>query len=264
MSFLPKDYKSPSLTNNYMKFVEGENKIRILTPPIMGWEDWENNRPIRFKFEDKPLKSVDIKKPVRHFWAFVVFNYASEEIQILHIVQATLRKQIQMLCEDSDWGAPFFYDIKIIKKGEGVATEYMINPLPHKPTADYIISQFEEKPCYLEALYDSADPFDKKWDNFTAGVFKRSEELVKKSEAKESSSVELISKAQADDLEDAYRDCSENYQKSLMSSLKKDPICITDLSKLTLTLYDRIKAAIIKNRDEYQATLDKKEQELPF
>jgi len=264
MSFLPIDYKSPSLNNNYMKFVDGENKIRILTSPIFGWEDWENNRPIRYKFEDKPLKSVDPKKPARHFWAFVVFNYLTEEIQILQIVQATLRKQIQTLCEDGDWGAPFFYDIKIIKKGEGVATEYMINPLPHKPTADYIISQFEEKPCYLEALYDSADPFDKKWDTFTPGVFKRDDELVKKPESKERHSVALISKAQSDELEDAYNDCSKEYQKSLMASLKKSPIEVVDLSKLPVALYERIKSALFKNRDEYQDSLDTIDSQIPF
>jgi len=264
MSFLPADYKSPNANNNYMKLVEGENKIRILTSPILGWEDWENNRPIRFRMEDKPLKSIDPKKPIRHFWAFVVFNYATEEIQILHIVQATLRKQIQMLCDDADWGSPFFYDIKIIKQGKSISTEYMVNALPHKPTADYIINQFNEKPCNLEALFDSADPFDKKWDTFTQGVFKRNDEVIKKPETKERSSVALISKAQADELEDAYNDCSDDYKKSLMASLKKDPINVTDLSKLPVTLYDKVKTAIIKNRDEYQATLNKKDQELPF
>ena len=88
MSFLPQDYTSPKSFNNYMKLQEGENKIRILSRPIIGWEDWLNNKPIRFRMSEKPAKPVDAKKPIKHFWAFVVWNYAEEQIQILHLTQA--------------------------------------------------------------------------------------------------------------------------------------------------------------------------------
>lgn len=80
-----------------------------------------------------------------------------EQIQILHLSQVTIRNNIEALCHDTDWGAPFFYDIKIIKKGEGTGTEYVFNPLPHKPLASYIIEFFNKRPCYLEAIFDTAD-----------------------------------------------------------------------------------------------------------
>ena len=38
--FLPSGYKEVS---NYMKFVDGENRFRILSPAIVGWEYWNED-----------------------------------------------------------------------------------------------------------------------------------------------------------------------------------------------------------------------------
>ncbi len=91
MSFLPENYESPKQSGQYMKLADGDNRIRILTRPVMGWEDWQDKSPVRFAFDNKPLKSIDPKKPIRHFWAFVVYNYNEQKIQILNITQATIR-----------------------------------------------------------------------------------------------------------------------------------------------------------------------------
>ena len=88
MNFLPDDYKSPKSSNHYMKLQDGENKIRILTQPILGWEDWHDKKPVRYKMNEKPAKSYDPKKAIRHFWSFIVCNYNEEQIQILHLTQA--------------------------------------------------------------------------------------------------------------------------------------------------------------------------------
>lgn len=175
--FLPADYKAPNSQNNYMKLAEGENKFRILTSPVLGWEDWQDKTPVRFRFNEKPLTSIDPKKPVRHFWAFVVWNYKEERIQILHLTQATVRKAIETLSKDADWGAPYFYDIKIFKTGKDKETEYTVNPLPHKELHSFIVEQFNEKPCFLDALFTSSDPFDAKWAQRTPGVFSKSDSI---------------------------------------------------------------------------------------
>ena len=156
MEFLPADYKSPS-SNNYTKLQEGENKIRILSAPVIGYEDWKDKKPYRFK--EKPLKAFEESKPVKHFWAMIVWNYQEQEIQILQITQATIKDTLHALSLDSDWGVPYGYDIKITKKGQGKETSYMVMGLPHKPIAQAVKEAFYAKRCCLEALFDGSDPF---------------------------------------------------------------------------------------------------------
>jgi len=181
MSFLPTDYKSPAASNGYMKLIEGENKFRILSKPIIGWEDWDNKKPVRFEFHNKPTKSIDPNKAVRHFWSFIVWNYNEEKIQILHVTQASIRKGIESLCMDSDWREPFFYDIKIVKKGEGIDTDYTVSPTPHKELAPHIEVAFRAKPCCLHYLFTNDDPFACSPQEATPGVFEKT--LVEKTPA---------------------------------------------------------------------------------
>lgn len=159
--FLPAGYEQPKTGGNYMKLKSGENKFRILSKPIIGWLDWQDKKPLRFAFDNKPLKSIDPTKPVKHFWAFVVWNYQDEQINVLELTQSSIQGAIKNLSADNDWGSPFEYDIKIIKTGEKMETEYKVNPIPHKPLADEIKKAFSDKPCNLNALFTNDDPFEK-------------------------------------------------------------------------------------------------------
>lgn len=171
-SFLPENYEAPSAAGNYMKLQPGENKVRILSAPILGWEDWTlEKKPVRFRYDQKPTKSIDPARPVKHFWAMIVWNYREERIQILQVSQASIRNAIQSLYENEDWGAPYFYDIKITKKGEKVDTEYNVAPSPHKPVTEAIKQAFYDKPCNLEALFDGEDPFAITDKGHTWGIF---------------------------------------------------------------------------------------------
>jgi hypothetical protein len=167
MTFLPEDYKAPTSNGHYAKLQDGENRIRILSKPILGWEDWIDNKPYRFRMDKKPASSFDTNRPIRHFWAFIIFNYTTQEIEIMQITQATVRKAIEGLCKDSDWGVPFHYDIKIIKSGQSMDTEYSVNPVPHKPVDEIIVNAFMDRPIYLEALFDNKDPFSSEWKEYT-------------------------------------------------------------------------------------------------
>lgn len=167
MSFLPEDYQEPKTANFYMKLQDGENRFRILSKPILGWEDWEDRKPVRFRLDAKPLTSIDPKKPIRHFWAFIVYNYKEEQTQIMEITQSTIRRQIEALCSDKDWGPPYHYDIKIIRTGESMETEYTVNPVPHKPLDQKIFESFENRKCNLEALFSGEDPFATHWKYYT-------------------------------------------------------------------------------------------------
>lgn len=245
MSFLPTDYKAPSLNTGYMKIQEGENKFRILSKPILGWEDWDNKRPVRFRFENKPEKSIDPKMPVRHFWAFLCWNYAEEKIQILHLTQASIRNKIQSLSIDKDWGEPYFFDIKVVKKGQGKDTEYEVHPVPHKDLHPSIEEAFHAKPCYLEALFDNGDPFSPNWKTYTEGVFKSKYYTPENTGPTNN---------QLDELHSILSQCSEEYQATIEASLKKLGKTIATMDN---ALYLRVMNAAKKNRDEYLALNNK-------
>jgi hypothetical protein len=139
--FLPEGYEQPESGGNYMKLQDGENKIRILSKPIVGWMDWKD------------------KNPIKHFWAFIVWNYNDQAIQVLEITQQTIQSAITNLNKDEDWGAPYEYDIKIVKKGKDMETKYSVTPSPKKPLTDQIKQAALDKPCYLDALFSGTDPW---------------------------------------------------------------------------------------------------------
>lgn len=247
MSFLPQDYKSPSSSNNYMKLQEGENRIRILSKPILGWEDWEDKKPVRYRLNEKPAKSIDPKKPVKHFWAFIVFNCNAEEIQIMQVTQATIRKSLEALCKDKDWGDPYFYDIKINKSGEGVDTEYTVNPVPHKPVDPYIVKCFNEKKCNLEALFMNADPFSSEWKDYTP---------LAADGTTPKTTDNFIPKEEVAELKKIIDECPEDYKKKLMATLEQQFLVtsLDHLDTIPMEAFTKLKKAALSKKEGYKAS----------
>jgi hypothetical protein len=157
--FLDSNYEVPASGQNYMKLKDGENKFRILSKPIVGWIDWKDKVPHRFIMTAKPEKPFDTLKPIKHFWAFIVFDYADKAVKILEITQATIQTAIKNLSSDQEWGAPFAYDLKITRKGQEKLTEYAVVPSPKKDLTDDMKKAALDKPCNLEALYSGSDPW---------------------------------------------------------------------------------------------------------
>ena len=249
MSFLPSNYVAPKSAGNYFRIQDGENKIRILSAPVLGWEDWEGNKPIRFRFESKPAKAIDPKKPVKHFWAMIIWNYQDEKIQIAHLTQASIRSSIEALSKDKDWGLPYFYDIKIIKSGEGKETEYTINPLPHKELGRKVKEEFDKMPVNLEALFDGADPFSLAWDETTKGIFSK-EDLEGPPKL-----VAGVNLQQVEELKEILKGCSQEYIDKLWDTLKGPKLNISKIEDIPVHLFGKIRDAAMRNRDE---------QNLPF
>lgn len=171
MSFLPADYQPPESSSGgrYMKLVKGENKVRILTDAIVGWVYWSSDgKPVRLKSRpaETPadVRRDDSGKPerIKHFWAMVIWDYKDESIKVFEITQATIQSQISSLYEDEDWGHPRGYDLKIIRSGEGIETEYNVNPGKSGLLPPAMVSVFEQSPINLMALYENSDPFDSK------------------------------------------------------------------------------------------------------
>jgi hypothetical protein len=249
-AFLPDGYELPKSNGAYMKLQDGENRIRILSQPVMGWEDWKDNKPIRFKMADKPTKSIDPKKAVRHWWAFIVWDYADQQIKILHITQAGIKAAITGLCKDVDWGSPYTYDLKILKNGKGMETEYVVNPVPHKAIPAMVKQAFEEKPCNLDALFDNLDPFAPGQHSYTKGVF--GDDVAPKHDK------DVIAVEAALELDEMLSSCDPSFITDVKKAWAKEGI--KSAYQLPIEKYDRVKAVIVKNRDSYQAEMKKKKE----
>jgi len=167
MDFLPAEDKEP-ISSNYMKLKEGDNKIRILSNAVIGWVYWEddgdNRKPVRVRKEvdvpEKYLMQANQKERAKYFWSFVVYNYAAAKIQILELTQKTIREQIRSYNEDSDWGDPKDYDLKIERDEKTEKTKYNVKPSPKKKFAvDLIVQSKNIKSIDLDAMFEGKDPF---------------------------------------------------------------------------------------------------------
>lgn len=161
MSFLPKDYQEPKTGSaQYMKLQDGDNKIRILSAPILGWEDWNaEKKPVRCPLTPEMPQPLNPLQDPKVFWAMVVWDYKDSAIKILSLTQASVRRQLEALYIDEDWGSPFEYDIKINKMGKEKETKYNVTPLPRKPTTTEQELEFHKAGIKLTALFDGKDPF---------------------------------------------------------------------------------------------------------
>lgn len=168
MSFLPQSYEPPQ-TGNYMRLQTGDNRFRTLGPAIVGNMYWvtENGakRPVRHR-TDEPIDPLELpvdqagkRERIQHFWAFPVWNRASNQVQILELTQSTIQGPIRTLAESSDWGDPTDYDIIVTKKGSGMDTEYNVIPAPKTPTPAEAVAEYQRINPNLDALFTGGDPF---------------------------------------------------------------------------------------------------------
>lgn len=159
--FLPAGYEQPdSGGGNYLRFEDGENKFRILSKPILGWLDWTaDNKPVRSRYENKPATPIRADRPVKHFWAMKVFNYATHTMQVLEVTQVGIIKSLTALVQDLAWGSPMGYDIKVIKKGQKLDTEYQVMAQPPAPVVQEVKDAYLKTPINLDALFSGGDPF---------------------------------------------------------------------------------------------------------
>jgi hypothetical protein len=155
--FMPDGYEAPK--PNYSKMEVGDNRFRIMSKPIVGWEDWKDNKPLRYRMPNKPPFPVDPEKPIKHFWAMIVFDYQMKKPSVLEITQVGIQRTIETLAHNEDWGSPLNYDIVIKKSGSGMKTEYEVTPIPPKPVPEEISNMFMGLNINLEALFDGKDPF---------------------------------------------------------------------------------------------------------
>ena len=169
--FLPKGYKTPEAQSNYMELEEGQNAFRILSSAIVGYKWWTDagegsRKPIRVRTADEVPTDVknatDNQAKAKHFWAFTVFNYKTQSIQVLELKQQTIMRAIEALVKNVKWGNPKKYDIIIEKVKTGSKdwdVEYNVIPEPPTLLDAGIVELAKNIPVHLDALYNGEDPF---------------------------------------------------------------------------------------------------------
>lgn len=170
MTFLPNNYEIPPKKSNYLNMrEEGDYTFRIMSSPILGWETWKDTpeggrTPIRKRMNES-FDSSDGVDPadVKHFWAFIVWNYKLEMLQIMQITQATIQKAIKALARNDKWGDPKGtdgYDLVVTREGLTMQdTNYSVAPNPKEKLDKKIVEAYKESKINLEALFEGADPF---------------------------------------------------------------------------------------------------------
>lgn len=160
--FFTQDYKLPT-SSNYMKFLEGENTFRVLSSAIVGYEYFnKENKPVRSKMPFDETPGIKEGGEVKHFWAFAVWNYKDEKVQILEVTQKGIMGYIKGLVDNKRWGNPTGYDITVNRVGTGLASEYTCRAEPHSVIEDKIAEAWSKSNINLNALYEGGDPFKRK------------------------------------------------------------------------------------------------------
>ncbi len=254
MSFFPEGYKEET-NNSYFKIKNsGDYKVRVLSTAIFGYVDWLNNKPVRTK--DKPRKNFDDKNPAKKFMTFIVWDYADEKIKVWEITQVTIRQGLKKIYDDPDWGAPYFYDIRISRTASEGVTRYAVTPLPAKPLPMAIRKAFEESPCCLEALFDGGHPFEPHPDREpTPGVFSQ-DDLKKPSVFTDNRLQELKEKILADDLPAEYL--------AEYADLKAKEKKVSTEDVITSALTKEVLPRFLKTYRKWLEDSNKLEEAIPF
>lgn len=162
-------------SGGYMTFQEGDNKVRVLSDFIGGLEYYKDAagdiipkgerlpkgcKPVRSK--DDEGWSPEEKDACRPFWAGVVWNYDSEEVQIIRITQQGIRNPIRELLADEDWGdfrGVNGYDLVINKLKYNDKTSYSVRAKPKKKFAKDLLEEAKKTKINLKELYTGGNPF---------------------------------------------------------------------------------------------------------
>jgi hypothetical protein len=164
-NFLPDGHEMPKAGSgsNYFKPQDGQTTIRIMSPKaVTGWEVWVEehgtSKPKRFKNEGDAGRAGGRDK--KYFWAFEIWNYELEKIQIWQINQRTIQDSLLLIFNNPVWGNPMEYDIVVGKTGKALDTKYTVQAIPHKPRTEQMDRSSIEASPNFELLFEGKDPFE--------------------------------------------------------------------------------------------------------
>lgn len=165
------EYSIPKTPTLYLKFEENETGTEFmpLDSAIVGWEYWNTEgKPVRSPepFDETP---EDIRKnngkpePIKHFWAFPVWDFQDKKVKVLEITQKTIMTAIRDYTKNPKWGKPIMkYSFTVKRDDSGDITRYSIMANP-SDTIDLQIEEAwdtaKEQGFDITRLYDGGDPF---------------------------------------------------------------------------------------------------------
>jgi len=158
-------YEIPTEPSSFVTLEDGDNNFRILSKPVMGYEYWDtNNKPHRQKenWVDVPAdirieKKTGKPSKIKHFWNFLVYNYATKSVQTFEITQTTIMKALKALIENPKWGNPDKYDITINRTGKELLTKYAVVPSPHSPITEEIKDALSKSDLKAESIFEEGN-----------------------------------------------------------------------------------------------------------
>lgn len=163
VSFLPTGYELPKPDSQFFTLQDGDNRLRILSPAVVGWEAWFDGVPKRAEGQENPFdpELVDFdekyQKPnMSHFWAFIIWNADEKKIQLWQVTQRSILTGLWTLIQQEEWGDPRGYGIIVTKTVNKKKTEYKVNGVPHKPLSEEIKKALAASNVRLEKLFEEA------------------------------------------------------------------------------------------------------------
>jgi|SRR6478609_1133694 len=166
--FIPED----AMSGGDGKFLnikdEAENTIRIISKPVIGWVNWEEDEdekriPKRYPIDEEPEATDEENKPRKFIAVVCVDRMDDDKIKVCEITQQGIIKQLSALADNPKWGQPFSYDIAITRKGEGKKSRYTVTPEPKSPLPKNVIKDINKCEVCLENYFlgdDARSPWD--------------------------------------------------------------------------------------------------------
>ena len=162
----PSNYTPPvssSEGGSYTKIKENEPiKLRILSEAITGYGYWTNdNKPVRSEVQFQSTPNIRDDSKVKHFWAFKVWNYTTNQVEVWEISQASIRDALWGYWKDDEYGDLRNYPLKVTRTGKALETKYQVIAGQIKALDDEITIISANTPVNLYALYNGENPFAK-------------------------------------------------------------------------------------------------------
>jgi len=150
---MPEDAQAvPQTNSDFMKLEIGENKFRVLSTPIVGYETW-----VEEDGKKKPIRSWTklAKEPSnisvweygtqfnKYFRAFIVWDYTSNGMKLLQLDKKGILTDIENYF-GMEWKEdPRQYDMIIKKTGKGTETKYSLVVMDNKPLDALIKAEWD-------------------------------------------------------------------------------------------------------------------------
>lgn len=157
-SFLPDGYELPKPQSQFVALEEGDNRLRILSRAVVGWEAWMDGEAVRIEGEENTfdvdnVDTGDYGKKLYHFWAFIVWNADLKKIQIWQVSQRSILSGLWNLLQQEEWGDPRNYGIIVTKTVTKKKTEYKVVGVPPKPLTEEVKKALADTNLTLEKVF---------------------------------------------------------------------------------------------------------------